>query len=261
MPRKLLYFTIAFFTIFYPILIYADEIIFASDEWAPVIILHPNPGAPGYLPDLAKAIFSKKNHTLKVLSRPFAKAVFECRGGSVNGVLGVVKGGDVTPDFVFPKKEQLLGQFDMFTLKESSWTYSGTGSLKKIRLGVVLDYDCGKELNEYIHKYKDSKMVDIITGDNPLERNIKKLLARKVDAIAATQEVFWYLATKMGIKDKFREAGQISPPKKVYIAFSPKLKTSVIYAKILSDGMDELRASGELSEILAKYGLKDWVKK
>ncbi|SFV56538.1 ABC transporter, periplasmic domain [hydrothermal vent metagenome] len=46
----------------------------------------------------------------------------------------------------------------------------------------------------------------------------------------------------------------------VYLAFSPNNPHSKEYAKILSEGINTLRKSGELDKILAKYGLHDWEK-
>ena len=46
----------------------------------------------------------------------------------------------------------------------------------------------------------------------------------------------------------------------LYIAFSPQLPKAKEYARILSEGMNELRASGELQAILSQYGLTDWRK-
>jgi len=43
----------------------------------------------------------------------------------------------------------------------------------------------------------------------------------------------------------------------VYIAFSPTHKNSLNYAKFLSKGMIELKASGKLESILLRYGVKE----
>jgi polar amino acid transport system substrate-binding protein len=42
------------------------------------------------------------------------------------------------------------------------------------------------------------------------------------------------------------------------MAFSPKNPKSKEYAKLLSAGIEQMRLSGELSKILAKYQLTDW---
>ena len=44
----------------------------------------------------------------------------------------------------------------------------------------------------------------------------------------------------------------------IYIAFSPKRADSQRYARMLSEGVVQLRRTGRLAVILSKYGLKDW---
>ncbi|MEK2644629.1 transporter substrate-binding domain-containing protein [Bdellovibrio sp. BCCA] len=46
----------------------------------------------------------------------------------------------------------------------------------------------------------------------------------------------------------------------LYVGFSPNNPKSKIYAKILNQGIDDLRRSGELRRILEKYNLEDWEK-
>ncbi len=97
-------------------------------------------------------------------------------------------------------------------------------------------------------------------GMNPLEKNIKMLLSGRIDAVIATEPVFWYFANRMDIKDQIKVSGVAVKPEKAYIAFSPVIPQSKEYAKILSNGVAKLRKSGELEQILIKYGLEDWKK-
>ncbi|THB75581.1 MAG: hypothetical protein D6B28_00005, partial [Gammaproteobacteria bacterium] len=104
----------------------------------------------------------------------------------------------------------------------------------------------------------DSKVISI-AGNDPLERLIKMLIVKRVDAILEDHAVFSYTANRIGFTD-YRYAGDDkSDPvdNKLYIAFSPATRSNE-YAKLLSKGISNLRKSGELSRILAKYGLKDW---
>lgn len=43
-----------------------------------------------------------------------------------------------------------------------------------------------------------------------------------------------------------------------YIACSPAKESSKVLMKLVDEGTDKLRQSGELQKILDKYGLKDW---
>ena len=99
------------------------------------------------------------------------------------------------------------------------------------------------------------KRVQEIAGENALGRNIKKLLPGRMDAIVEEKNVFQYHLSKTNSPDFF-DAG-VAFTEKVYVAFSPKLQKSEVYAKNLSNAMRELRATGKLTDILEKYGIKD----
>ena len=127
-----------------------------------------------------------------------------------------------------------------------------------IQLAAINGYDYGDELRGYIQE-SGSASVTLLGGDQyPLRRGIRMLSLRRVDALVEADPVFWYNANLLGNADQFKVAGRASESMKSYIAFSPSLPQSEDYARILSEGIASMRASGELDEILAKYGLKDW---
>lgn len=84
----------------------------------------------------------------------------------------------------------------------------------------------------------------------------------RVDAIIAENNVLRYTLKLMHLEHEVVHAGNLEqlPPalSRIYIAFSPHNQKSASYAKILSDGWKEIRKSGELKKILAKYNVEDW---
>lgn len=235
----------------------AESITIASDNWCP-FNCEPNSPLPGYMVEIAQKVFQAKGHKIVYKIIPWARAVRMCRAGKINGVIGGYK--EDTPDFIFPKEEQGMIGFQFFTLKENNWHYNGLNSLSAISLAVIRDYAYSESLDNYISKhFSESNLVQVMSGETPLEQNIKKLLKHRVDAVLETGPVFWYTVQCMGVdKGKIKSAGIAVQPKPAYIAFSPAIPKSKEYANILSEGMKQLRSSGQLSAILAKYGLEDW---
>ena len=111
---------------------------------------------------------------------------------------------------------------------------------------------------KYIKANKGSKMIQFVSGNDPLAKNIKKLAAKRVDVVIEVKPVFDSIASELGLADKFKAAGSDGNPSPIYICFSPANPKSKEYAKILSDGVIEMRKSGELAKILSAYGQKDW---
>lgn len=230
----------------------ADHIVIAADRWCP-INCEPDSEAPGIMVEIAQQVFTRAGHDVEYRLMPWARAIQEARQGKITGIIGAFIGD--APDFIFPDTELMtISGSAFFVPKDSQWVYEGPSSLSDVILGAILQYDYGETLDSYIEKHKDTRQVQIISGENPLERNIQKLLLGRIDVIIESPPVFWYTASQMGVKDSLKFAGQASAAEKCFIAFSPAIDKSEVYARILSDGVDKLRQSGKLQEILRKYG-------
>jgi polar amino acid transport system substrate-binding protein len=236
----------------------ADTITLCADAWCPYNC-EPGSDAPGYMIEIAAKVFGKAGHVVDYRQMPWTRALVEARSGKVNAVVGAGIGD--TPDFIFP--ENSLGTMNntFWIRKGDTWRFSGIDSLKKVRLGVIQDYDYSKLVTEYIRDNKDSDQVQLLTTDTALEQNLKKLLAKRIDVIVEDENVLRNKAREMGVSDKIVQAGfceKVAERQKLYIAFSPTHQKSKEYAQLLSSGIATLRDSGELAAILVKYGLGDW---
>ncbi len=255
--RKILIIALLYL-LFIHVPLYAAHIIIAADNWCPVNC-RANSEQEGFMIDIAKKIFGRAGHTVEYENIPWNRTLKMVREGKIHGAVGAYYKD--CPDFIFPENELAMIGFSIFTQKNRNWTYTGISSLEEITLGVIAGYSYLDEIDAYISRHRNNaEKIQIIHGANPLERNIKKLLAGRLDAIIATEPVFWYLAHRMEVNGQVRVGGVAVKPEKAYIAFSPALPQSEKYAEILSAGIAELRKSGELKQILSKYGLEDWKK-
>jgi len=212
----------------------------------------------GYMLDIAKEVFEKKGYTVVYKLVPYARAIVETRNGMYDGMIGI--GSEDAPDFVFPQNE--LGVFNLgfYVKKGTNWTYTGTGSLENVLVGIA-NYEYLGEFNDYVLHNKDNlERIEIIYSDTPLEQNLKKLVAGRIDVTVDDQTVLQYMIKTMNLDGQIVLAGRGEVITNAYIGFSPEIKTSETYARILSDGVAELRESGRLKEILEQYGLADWKK-
>ena len=187
---------------------HADHIIIAADLWCP-INCDPESDAPGIMVEIAQEVFSRAGHTVEYHTMPWARAIHAARHGAVTGIIGAFKGD--APDFIFPDNELAkLSGSALFAVKNFPWRYQGISSLQEVRLGAILHYDYGEEASAYIEEFQGSEKIDIIAGEDALERNIEKLLAGRIDVVIEAQSVFLYTARNMGVKDRIQHVGQIS---------------------------------------------------
>lgn len=233
----------------------AETISVRADTWCPYNCT-PNSSKPGYMIEILQQTLGKKGHTIEYLEMNWARAITDARAGKFNAIVGASKTD--APDFVFPESSQGNNASCFYVLPKTNWKYTDLTSLESATVGVVRDYsyDDG-EFDKYIKlNQKNSKRVDVISGDDPLSRNINKLASGRITTLVEAESVVQYHQANNTKVTPITKAGCLKNVP-VYIAFSPVNPQSKAYAQIVSEGMVELRKSGALKKILAKYGLKD----
>ncbi len=240
--------------------VHADKITVRADMWCP-FNCDPQANQPGFMIEIAKRIFEKEGHTLDYQILNWARAIVQTREGHYNAIVGAAKSD--APDFIFPEKELGWAGDCFYTTKNFQWQYNGLRSLTQISLGVINDYSYGEEIDRYVEKNRtsNSNKVQVVSGNTALQQNVAKLLKNRIQVLIETKPVMEHFLQKDGSIHLVREAGclPIADDDKVYIAFSPKHPKSKIYARLLSEGIDALRHSGDLKTILASYGTQDWL--
>ncbi|NQZ25560.1 MAG: transporter substrate-binding domain-containing protein [Colwellia sp.] len=228
----------------------------AADNWCP-FNCQPNSTNPGYMIEIAQQVFTEHNININYQVIPWSRALRLCRAGIISAVVGGYKSD--AQDFIYPENEQGLIGFSFFTLGKSNWRYQQINSLNNKLLAVADGYAYTDSLDSYIKVHQaDVSRIYTAFGNQPLTENIALLEQGLIDVLVETEAVFWYSSKQSNQQEKFNMVGILAPAKPVYIAFSPAIEASQQYADILSEGIVRLRNSGELSLILAKYGLVDW---
>ena len=232
-----------------------DAISLRADRWEP---FNGDPAAakPGYMIEVARVVFEKAGYTVDYQNETWERSIEEVGKGTIDGIIGVSPGE--AEEIILPTEK--LGQAEMmlFVKKGNPWRYTGVDSLANIRLGVIGGYDYEDQIDQYIEAHKnDDAAVQAMIDENALELNMRKLQAGRIDAIVEEKHVFESKAADLGLAGQFDEAGT-ADSEPVYIGFSGLKDTSQKYADLLSQGVKELRTSGELQRILDKYSLKDW---
>ncbi|HVN70601.1 MAG TPA: transporter substrate-binding domain-containing protein [Desulfomonilia bacterium] len=243
---------------FLPVHVSADQITIVADSWCP-FTCEPGSESPGYMIEIAEHVFKKAGHTVVYKNVDWKKAIEETRKGKYTAIAGGYKSD--SPDFVFPDKAQGVSQNVFFVKKGTAWKYTGIESLKKIKLGIVLDYSYSDQINKYISENKGKSSVYVAKGTTPIQENIDKLMKGEINAFIEDPSVYGnYCGSRnlIEVLGAVQTAGSDGLEEKNYIAFSPANPKSKEYASILSKGLDQMRASGELKKILSKYYMKDW---
>lgn len=236
-------------------LCFSQTIHLVADEWCPYNC-EPESGKVGFMVETARIIFKRKGYKLKYTTLPWPRAITETRRGNYDGVIGALYTD--APDFVFPENKQGSSRNCFYALNSSEWTYSDPESLKSIDLGVINSYSYGPALDKYIQNNLKKNVFQISGKDDLIKRLIKLMHLGRIDAFVEAETVMdYYLHEHFILKNNIRKVGCFSDPVGLYIAFSPKNDKSEQYARMLSEGIDHLRKSGQLAIIMKRYGLKN----
>jgi polar amino acid transport system substrate-binding protein len=233
----------------------ADTITIRADEWCPYTC-DPRSDHPGYLIEIAKRVFEAEGHRVDYKLLPWPRAVSEVKRGVFDAIAG--GGRKDTPDFVFtrPMGEAVTV---IASRKGAGFKYKGPESFGNVRLGApagVVSWGAG--IDEYIAAHQDDPgRIDLSAGEDAYEVNLKKLLAGRVDAIVDDGNVLHWLADELGVAGQIETVPVLREPD-VYVAFAPGKAKSSAYAAMLDAGVRHLRETGELAEIMTRYGLPDW---
>ena len=234
----------------------AETISVRGDVWCPYNC-EPGSDKPGYMIEIAKTVFGKTGIEVDYQVLNWARTLDKVRAGELTAAVGAAKTD--APDFVYP--ETPLGKSsNVFAARaDDTFVYKDIGSLDGKSLGVINGYTYTGAIDDYLTKNKaDAKKIQSASGDDALATNLNKLVAKRLDLVVEDSNVLSHQIAVQKLGDKVRIVDTTLPVAEVYIAFSPKNPKSAEYAAKLAAGIAEMRASGQLATILAKYGVKDF---
>lgn len=234
----------------------ADEVKLRADSWCPY---NCEPGnRPGYLIEIARAALEPAGHKVDYQLMPWTDALAAVGAGTATGAVGATK--EEAPGMVYPSFSLGMSRPTLVIRKgkeTKDFKVTNLEALKAVRFGSIKDYFYSTEVNAFIDANKGSPNIVQVSGDNVTEDLVNLLIDGKIDAMVEDSNVVDYLLESKGYRTLFNyhALGQQSS---VSIGFSPKDPNSATYAKLIDAKLVELRRNGQLTPILAKYGVKDW---
>ncbi|WP_163832570.1 substrate-binding periplasmic protein [Spartinivicinus ruber] len=230
-----------------------ESISIRADEWYP---MNGDPASdkPGFMIEIAQKVFGAKNIKVDYRLMPWERALSSVRDGTYDCVVGAYPSD--APDFVFPKENWGQDVTGIYVIAGDSWRFSDLNSLLTRKVAVIGGYSYDDELDKLIASRKD--VFKSVSGNNALENNIKKLLGGRVNTLIESVAVAEAKLESMDKKGNALLAGTYGEANNIYFACSPAKESSKQLVEIADEGIQQLRDSGDLKTIMAKYGLTDW---
>jgi polar amino acid transport system substrate-binding protein len=237
-----------------------DTITLRADTYLPYNG-DPKSEKPGFMIEIAKEVFGLRGAVVDYQLMPWSRVVEAVEAGTIDGAVGGEPAG--TPTLAFPGTAQGIWKPVLATPAASTWVYAGPASLADRSIGVVQDYDYGKDAAG--HSYTDwfaanPKKIQALKGDRPNDLAVGMLAKGRLDLFIEDWGVIQAACVSAKVDlATLRNAGEAGPGYELFIAFAPTERGKAL-AKELGDGTAALRANGKLATILARYGVADWVK-
>jgi len=209
--------------------------------------------------EIATYAFARAGYKVEYLNVPWIRALHGTKAGIYDAVIGVDT--QESQGLVLPEAPLAEARYTFYVREDSHWEYEGTESLSQVTLGVIRGYTYGDLWQDYIEPNSgNSRLIQTISNDGGLSQNIKKVLSGRIDVLVEDQSVMQNYFHKHPQAGELKEAGVVHI-EALYIGFSKKNRHAQSFAKIMDDGLADLKARRGLSTILVKYGLPTMIGK
>ncbi len=246
----------------YPLESNADTIDIAALDFCPYVCSDSLDNEPlGFVFEIEKMIFERAGHQVNLHVVPYVRSL----KGTENGQYDAVAISNDTSSEVNICSNETIGPmiYTFYVKKGSPWRYDGVQSLHSITYGTIAGYD-HTLLSQDVHKYYlankgNKERIQIHHGTNDVHyRMLKRVSLGRIDTFAEASYVMDYSLRLYGLENDYQKAGQFENTLWGRMCFSPLNPKANEYVEIIDSGMKELRASGELENIMKKYGLEVW---
>lgn len=231
----------------------AEAVRLRADVWMPYNG-DPASDLPGYAIEIGRAILARHDATLDYQTMPWSDALQAARRGEIDCVVGANQ--EEAEGLVVPQLSVGLPRVGLYVRKVNPWSYENVATLRAVRLGVIAGYSYWPALDAYLAKAPPAR-VTVYNGDHPLEDGLRQLEQGAIDVLAETSSVFTWTTKQEHYPATAFRLVYLHEGDPVYFCFRPG-DAGVRLARWFDEGLHELRRSGELARILARYGLHDW---
>ena len=233
-------------------------LVMVGDNWCPY---NCAPTAPqrGYMIDVLEKVLGP-HFTLIYQLKPWSRAIAMVESGEAQLLIATPS---TTKQKIIASVPLGMDRSCFFVHKGNPWRYKRLEDLSAVRLGVVQDYryDDNGPLDGLIAEYRkrNDARLETAMGENALETNFRKLKSGRMDVVVENENVGRYMIQTLQMQNAVEFSNCITHhAATTHVAVSLKRPDAQKILSIINNGVNDLRRSGELSNILKSYGMVDW---
>jgi polar amino acid transport system substrate-binding protein len=232
-------------------LVSAQTISVRADRWFPVNG-DPRAARAGFGIEILDRAWSAAGYQLDYALQPWTRSLNMVKQGAADCVIGAYLTD--APEFHFPDEPLAFDSAALYTLKDHPLDYSGPDSLLDVRLGVIDSYSYGARFDQWLAQRGEDSQVQVVSGGEALDRNIRKLLSGRLDAVVESPLVMQAKLEAMNLTGHIHRRADISEPMPIFVACRPD-EDSLAWLQAFDREMRKLRESGAVEQIYQRYGI------
>lgn len=230
-----------------------DVVTFRADQWYPYTGDPASDEYPGYVVEIARMSLDGTSHKSDYDTMSWSRAITNVRLGLKDCVLAVSR--EEAPGFV--RTENPIGAYRLaiWTMSDRNFRFARPKDLDDMSIAAQNGWMFSEEMESYLVNRRDVVGYDA----DKINDAIRRLQTREIDVMIESEAVVRALSHRNGIDSYFSISGYASERHDLYIACSSKhFDRSKEIVRLIDAKLLEMRASGALDTLLAKYGLADW---
>jgi len=225
---------------------HAETIRLATLEWPPYIGRYLTDN--GYVASLIREAYRLEGYAVHFDFFPWARVVHVAKSDQYDGYFPEYYAAEIAEMFYFSKSFP-GGPIGFFKRRDRKLQFSSLNALNGMTIGVVRGYVNTKEFDHADNFYRSPANNDL--------QNLKKLLNQRIDLAVADKYVGNYLLDMFLPKQK-DDIEFMDPPlekKELYLCIGKQGTDAQKKLAAFNRGLEKLRSSGRLLEILHAHGI------
>jgi len=231
-----------------------EPVRLASDAWCPFVCTRGEQVAGGYLVDATAEALASQGFDAVPLLMPLNRATQETVSGRIDGVYAPAIDARLRLSVPLAHSRACF-----FTLRNSSWRYSGMASLAGLQVGIIDEYgyDDGP-MDAYVSSNRQrAEKLHLAYGQAAGASNLRMLLHGRVPVVLEHEAVMQRLAAAEHASQRLRRAGCLERRLPLTVGFAADSPKAAASLAALEAGLRRLEASGALQALRRRYQLQE----
>ncbi len=198
-------------------------------------------------------LLSKHNIEVKIITRPWSRAIKSAEIGQVDGLLTAIH--SEAPTLHFTQSPIAHFQVCFYANKAAHWQYSEPLNLQQFVLGVIQDYGYEDQIDQYILTNSNTERIVSLSGNEGTPRLLNMLIKGRVDIIVEDKLVLNWHIKRAGINITNIVNAGCMRAKPFYLALNNFKKSHQIILNILNKEFSSLENTIMLEKIILENSL------